>query len=222
VACGDEPAHVDDSVLFCRHSHAVGELEHFAYYFLDGLVGISFLTRLDEVGVFGKACRVEDYAQAVAVGEFADGAEVGHGNRLAACGVVRHRYDDKRHVAGVLAHGFFEFFDVDVAFERVFELGILGFIDSAVNSKSLAAFNVPFGGVEMGVARHHMPLFDEGAEKHVFGGTPLVGRYYQGEPCDAFNGVPHVEERAGAGITFVACHHGGPLAVAHGAGAGVG
>ena len=61
-----------------------------------------------------------------------------------------------------------------------------------------------------------------GEVSKALGGASLVSRYHivkAGEACD---GVLHLEERAGAGIALIAHHHSRPLAVAHGAGAGVG
>ena len=100
----------------------------------------------------------------------------------------------------------------------MFELSIAGLIDSAVNSKSLAALDMALGSIKMRVSGHDVALFYKSAEKHVFGSAALMCGHYQRKTGDAFDCVLHLEERTCAGIALVAGHHGCPLAVAHGAG----
>ena len=52
---GDEATHIDDCILLARHSSGINILIHLPHYFLDRLVGITFLTGFDEVGILGKA-----------------------------------------------------------------------------------------------------------------------------------------------------------------------
>ena len=85
----------------------------------------------------------------MAVGQLPYGTEISHRNRLSAGGVVGYRNNDKGHMAFVFGHGFFKFFDIDIALEWMFELGVAGFVNGAVYSKSLAALYVAFCSVEM-------------------------------------------------------------------------
>ena len=74
----DEAAHVYDAVLLGAHRHSVGQGEHLACNLLYCLVGVACLARLDEVRVFGEACRVKDYGLAILVGNGAHLAQVFH------------------------------------------------------------------------------------------------------------------------------------------------
>ena len=55
VVGGDEATHVHDAVFLGRHRHGIHVAIHLAGNLLDGLVGISLLAGLDEIGVLGKA-----------------------------------------------------------------------------------------------------------------------------------------------------------------------
>ena len=111
---------------------------------------------------------------------------------------------------------------VDIAFERHFELRVVGLLDGDVDGESLAALDVTLGGVEVGVAGHHHAGLHQVGEQHVLGGAALMGGDDVLEARELRDGVLHVVERAGAAVALVALHHGGPLAVAHGARAAVG
>lgn len=112
--------------------------------------------------------------------------------------------------------------DVDISFEGELELGVASFVDGAVDGECATAFDVALGGVEMRVAGDVVAFVDEEGEQDVLGTAALVGGDDELESGEAADDVAQLEERARAGIAFVAGHHGGPLAVAHGTGAGVG
>ncbi len=156
------------------------------------------------------------------VGQLAHGAQIGHRHGLSAGCVVGYGHDDERHAALVVGHGLLQLVDVNVALEGMLQLCVAGLVDGAVHGERLAALDMPLGGVEMRVARHHVAGLDQCAEHHVLGGAALMRRDNHRESGDALYGVLHPEEGAGAGITLVAHHHGAPLTVAHGSGAGVG
>ena len=75
---GDETTHIHDAVLLGAHRHSVGQGEHLACNLLYCFVGVACLACLDEVRVFGEACRVEDYGLAILVGNGAHLAQVFH------------------------------------------------------------------------------------------------------------------------------------------------
>ncbi len=104
----------------------------------------------------------------------------------------------------------------------VSKLGVVGLLDGDVDGESLAALDVALGGVEVGVAGDDVAGLHQVAEQHILGCTALVGRDDILEARELRDGVFHVVERTGAAVALVAHHHGGPLAVAHGAGAAVG
>ena len=78
------------------------------------------------------------------------------------------------------------------------------------------------GGGEVHVAGDDVAGLDEDFGDEVFGAASLVGGDDVLVSIVGLDGVLHAVEAAAAGVGFVAEHHGGPLAVAHGGGAGVG
>ena len=75
---GDEATHVHQSVFLGRHGHSVNVAVHLTCNLLDGLVGITFLSLLDEIAVLGKAGRVHHDGHTVFVAELAGLADVLH------------------------------------------------------------------------------------------------------------------------------------------------
>ena len=78
------------------------------------------------------------------------------------------------------------------------------------------------GGVEVGIAGDDAAFLDEIGEKDVLGRAALVCRDDVGHAEEFLDGGFELVERTGARIALVAHHEGGPLAVGHGAGAGIG
>lgn len=222
LVCGDEAAHVDESVFLGAHGHAIGQGKHFFGYLLDGLLGVGWLSGLDEVGVLGEAGRIEDDALAILVSYFADGFQVFHRDRLSASGVVCDGDDDEGHMVAMLFEHASELLGIDVAFEGNFELGVLGFVDGAIDDGGVAAFDVAFGRVEGRIAWNYVAVVHEVGEEHVFGGTSLVCGDDVFEARQSLYGFFQAEEGVGSGVAFVARHDASPLAVAHGSGARVG
>ena len=219
---GDEAAHVDQAVLLGAHGHAVGIAEHLLADLGEGLVLVAFLAGLDEVGVLDEAGAVDVDGHTVFVAEFAGLADVLHADGLSADGVVGDGKNHEGHIALVLLQHLLQLGEVDIAFERHLELGVVSLLDGHVDGEGFAALDVALGGVEVGVAGDDHAGLHQVAEQHVLSGTALVGGDDVVETGDFGDGVLHVEERASAAVALVAHHHGGPLAVAHGAGAGVG
>ena len=89
----------------------------------------------------------------------------------------------------------FEFLGVDVALERNLKLSILGIINGTVQSNSLSALDMTFGGVEMRVSGNDSARCHKVAEEHILGGTALMGRYDVAEACKPFYGVFQLKER---------------------------
>src|SRR5450756_1900933 len=75
---------------------------------------------------------------------------------------------------------------------------------------------------EVHVAGHDVAGLDEDLRQDVLGGAALVGGHQVLVAVDLPNRRLEVVEVAAAGVGLVAEHHAGPLAVAHGARAGVG
>ena len=106
----------------------------------------------------------------------ADGADVLHGDRLAAAGVVGDGEHDERDVlAADLFDQGFERGDIHVAFERVDGAGLAAFGDDEVDGFGADELDVGAGGVEVGVVGHDVALLAHAAEEDALGGAALVG-----------------------------------------------
>ena len=219
---GDETAHIHETVFLGAHGHRVGIAEHLFADLAKGLVLISFLAGLDEIGVLDKTGTVDVHGYAVFVAELTGLADVLHRHGLSSHGVVGHRQHHKRHFALVLVQHLLQLLEAHIAFERYFELGVIGLGDGDIDGKSLAALDVALGGVEVGVAGDNHTRLHQIAEQHILCSTALVGGDYIFKAGEFGDGVLHVVEGAGSAVALVAHHHGAPLAVAHGACATVG
>ena len=190
--------------------------------FLDSLAGITLFARLDEIGVLSKAGRVHHHGHMIAVAELAGLTDVLHRNGLSADGVVGHGEHHEGDATFILAKHLFELLQRDISLERNLELGVLGLVDGDVDGLGLAALDVALGGVEVSIARNDMSFLDQVGEQHILGSTSLMGGDDILEAEETLHHFLELVERRGTGIALVAQHHGRPLAVAHGTGAGVG
>ena len=141
--------------------------------------------------------------------------DIRHGNRLSAHGVVRHRQHHKRHISLVFYEHFLEFFERHIALERQFLLRVLRLVDGHVDGFRLAALDVAFRRVEMGVARNNVTLLHQIREQYILGCATLMRRNHVLKTENALHHRLELVERRRTGITLVAQHQLGPLAVAH-------
>ena len=79
-----------------------------------------------------------------------------------------------------------------------------------------------FGGIEVRINRHYVTCLYDGGVEYIRGSAPLVGGEEVLEPEDLLDGFSHFVVRGRTCVALVSQHHGAPLFVAHGAGAGVG
>ena len=215
-AHGHEAAHVHHAVLLGRDGHDVGIGVDFADDLLDRLVGVTGFAGLDEVGVFGETGRVEQQGHSVAAAYFGRLADVAHRHGLSACRVVGDgQHHARNFLARVLAQELFELGDVHFAFERQLLLGVGRLVDGAVHGVAAAELDVSLRGVEMGIARHDVALFEQRREDDVLSGAPLMRGQEERHAEEPGDGLPEPEIGRCAGVAFVAGHHGRPLAVAH-------
>ena len=149
--------------------------------------------------------------------QLAGEAYVLHAHRLTANGVVGDGEHHERHFSLVLSEHLFEQLKRHIPLERQFSLRIFGFGDSNINSFGMTTLYMTLGGVEMGIAGHHLPLFDQVGEEHVLCCTPLVSGDDITKTGEASDGLFQFEETAGTGVTLVAHHQSRPLTVGHGA-----
>ena len=93
--------------------------------------------------------------------EFASLANILHAHRLTANGVVSHCQYEERDVAFVFFQDLLELVDVDIAFERSFELCVVFLTHCDVDSECLTALDMTFCGVEVSVSRDDLTWFHE-------------------------------------------------------------
>ena len=156
-----EAAHIYDSVFLGTHGHSVGKGKHLADNLLDGLVGVSGLTCLDEIGILGKTGRIEDYRHIVFLRELAHAAQVFHRNGLAAGRIVGNGNDNERYATGILLQCFFELLQVYITLERNFELRIFRLVDRTVESCGVATLYMSFCRIEMRITGNYIAFVNE-------------------------------------------------------------
>ena len=151
------------------------------------------------------------------------GADVFHGDGLAAAGVICNReHDTWNALAAHVGDEGFERGDVHVALEGRGDGGLAAFGGEQVDGFGAGEFDVGAGGVEVGVVGNDHALAAGDSEENALGGAALVRGDHVLVAEDVLDGVAEADEAAAAGVALVAFHDRGPLVRGHGAGAGVG
>ena len=216
-------ADVGEGVLLGRERAAVGEGEHLPRDAFRLPVAIAGLAELDEPRVLGEAARVEVKRDAVLPRRCAHGLKVRHGNGLAAAGVVGDGHHDQRDaLATVRGDELLQRGHVHAAFEIQARLGVGRFRQGQVDSLGAGELDVGPCRIEVRIVRHYVAGAAHHGEEDALGRAALVGRDHVAEAGEILDRRVEPVETLGAGVGFVAAHHGAPLVRAHGAGAGVG
>ena len=211
-----ETTHIDNRVLLRRHSHNVGIGEHLAHDLLDRFVGITLLALLDEVGILGKASRVDLQQHAILAAKSCHLADICHRNGLTSRSVVGNCQHHSRDT--LLRIGFehlLQLCGIEITLKWYFELGILRLVDRAVDSVRTTILDMTLSGVEMRVAGQHVVLLDNGRIENILSRATLMRRQEVVETKNILDRLLHIEVRLGTCITLVAKHNCRPLAVAH-------
>ena len=108
--------------------------------------------------------------------------QVFHGYGLSAAGVAGNSVDHHGYLCcAVLGNAGFQLVDIDIAFEgMLFGLGFRH-INSAIHRDGFAKFDMPLGGIKMGVTGDDVSFIDGGGKKHVFCSASLMGGQYIGK-----------------------------------------
>ncbi|OPZ58435.1 MAG: hypothetical protein BWY88_01042 [Synergistetes bacterium ADurb.Bin520] len=122
----------------------------------------------------------------------------------------------------MLGDGGLELGDVHVALEGEQALRVEGLVDDAVDGNAPGVEGMGQGGIEGHVEGKDVTGLHQGAEDHVLRRPPLVGGDDVVEAQHFLDGVLQGVEAVRPGVGLVSLHEGGPLVLAHGAGAGVG
>ena len=190
---GQHTAHVGVAVLLGGHGEGVAVGEHLGGNLGDGLVGIAVLVHFDEVGVLSPAGHVEHQGDVILVSHAVDLPDVGHGDGLAADGVVGDAGEDQRHVLHThRTDQLLQLVNVHVALEGVLlVLAPLGnliqqllVVQVAGNGAHL--LNVALGGVEVAVGGNGEDLAG------MTGGQDLLHDLHQ----DGLSGTPLLNDKA--------------------------
>ena len=159
----------------------------------------------------------------MAVAQLAQGAHVGHRDRLAAGHVDRAGQRDVGDALRAdLGDERLQLGQVDVALEGVQRGRVVGLVDDDVVEGGAGQLLVEPRRREVHVAGHVVAGLDERLADEVLGAATLVGGHEVPVAVVALDGLLEVVVVAAAGVGLVAQHHAGPLAVAHGRGARVG
>ena len=153
----------------------------------------------------------------------ADLANVFHGHRLAAAGVVGDGQHHQRHA--LAAHALDQLLQrrhVHVAFEWMRRGGLPAFGNDQVDRLGADKLDVGAGGVEVRVVGDHVALLAHHAEQDALGGAALVSGNHVPVAEDVLHRIAEPVEASAAGVTLVALHDRRPLVRGHGPGAGVG
>ncbi len=111
---------------------------------------------------------------------------------------------------------------VHVALECEVVLRVVRLVHDDVHECAARQFLVELGGGEVHVAGHDVAGLDEDLREDVLRTAPLVGGHEVRVAVELLHRLLQVVVVAAAGVSLVAQHQPGPLAVAHGAGAAVG
>ena len=222
-----QAADIHQRVLFGRHGEHIAVAEHLVHDGRYRLAGVVRVALLDEPGVFGKACRVDDHRNTVAARQRGRLADAGHADRLATGAIAGHGDDQAGHVGRtVLFDQRSQARQVKVAFPVVGGGGVQRLRRQHVDGACAGNLYVRLGGVKVVVGQKHRllaatALYQLG-EQDLLGTAALVGRHGVGVAEYFFYRGLQLVKVTAAGVGFVAHHHAGPLAVRHGAGAAVG
>ena len=136
-----------------------------------------------------------------------DGFDVGHGDGLAAAGVVGDGQHDQRDVAGAFAGDErFERLHVHVALEIEAGLRVGGLRDGQIDGARAGEFDVGAGGIEVRVGGHHVAGPAHHGEQDALGGAALVRGDHVAEAGELVGHALQAEEALAAGVGFVAAH----------------
>ena len=222
VVQGQPAADVAHRVLLGAHRHAVGQAGHLADDVGHRPLALALLALPDEPGVLREAAGVQEERLVVAVAQRPDRPQVLQRHRLAAAAVVGHRHHHAGHVVRPLGQQHLQGVHVEVALERVPGPRIPGVRGDQVGRRRAGVLDVGPGGVEVGVARHHLARPAEQGEQDPLGRPALVGGDHVREGEQLLHGLLEDRVRGGAGVRLVAVLDRRPLVPAHRPGAGVG
>ncbi len=180
------------------------------------------VSAFDEVGVLSEATGVEVKGDVVLAADGAHGARIFHGHRLPAARIVGDSEHDERHP--LPAHALdepLEPFCVHVPLKGTRVRGFESLRRRQIQGLGAREFDVGARRVKVRVVGHHVALLAHHAEQNPLRRPPLMSRDHVLVAENALDRAAKALEAGTAGVALVAFHHRGPLAAAHGAGAGV-
>ena len=223
VIRAQQSADVGEGVLLGGEGAAIRQREHFLRDLFRRPAGITGLALPDEKRVLGETAGVEIEWNPVAGGDALHGLDVGHGNGLAAAGIVGHGQHDQGNPPG--AFGFDQPLQrghVHVAFEIEPGLRVGGLRNGQVDGARAGELDVGACRVEVRIAGYYLFRMANHLKENTLRRAALVGGDDMAETGQIPRDPLHAIEAFAARVGFVAAHHGRPLFGGHGAGTGIG
>ena len=137
-------------------------------------------------------------------------------NRLAACHVDASRDADVRDlVFSDFIDQCIQFVEVDVAFERMLRLSVVGIIDDDVHKCCASQLLVQASRREVHVARYIVTWRDQDLAQDIFCAPALVTGNRIAVAVVLFDRVPQMIKIPATGVRLIAHHDARPLAITH-------
>ncbi len=223
IVANQKSSNIDQAVFLQAHRGAIGIREYLLCDLQQGFILVTGFPFLYEIGVFRKTTGIQDKRYSVFFKYRLGLADVLHGDRLTAAGVVGNGDHGKGDfLPAVLLNGLLQGGNVHIALEGC-HIGIIQpFITDQIKRIYPNKFKIGAGGIEVAVIGYNIPFVRAGHGQNTFCGTALVRGKNMLHPGDSANGLFESTERRAARIAFVAQHHRGPLLGGHGPGAAIG
>jgi hypothetical protein len=152
----------------------------------------------------------------VFLADFLHGANIRHGNRLSASGIVRHGQHHERNLFRAFAFDeFSKLRRVHVPLEGMHARGLLRFGDGQVHGDCADEFAVGARRVKVRIVRHNLALLAHHVEKDSLRRAALMRRNHVPKTEDRLHGITKSREAGRACVGFVAAHHRRPLFGGH-------
>ena len=179
---------------------------------------ITRLALLNKIGILGKAGGIHHHRNVIFLRDGIHAAQIGNGYRLATSGITGNSANNIWHIFSArFFNARFQFFQIKIAFEIVFDAGIKGFFGISVFYRTAIDLRMALRGIKeiIGKSDHFaavetfflLAFFNEYRNVDLLGAAPLVGRDGVLVAEDFFDGFGKRVITAAAAVGFVTAQH---------------